>query len=202
MIVNAQAGTWARPRLVKTARVAGRAAVTDSGVVMQDGHCLLPVSLPKACAALSTGTFIVEPSGQVTTPAGALDGGGPVKTRLPLMKASLSASDGKPLLGPELSSPAVSTTRPDCHCLASGDRAQAVASRPARASKAVTFTPAGGLVVGDVEAGDAEAGEAGAPDGDPPEERLAAGTSDGALEAAAQPASRPATAHATRETST
>jgi hypothetical protein len=68
--VNAQAGTSAMPRLVPTARVAGLAAVTSSGVVAQEGHCLLLVSSPKVRASLSTGTFMVGPPGQVTTPAG------------------------------------------------------------------------------------------------------------------------------------
>ena len=35
LIVNAQAGTRARPRLVATARVVGLTAVTDSGVDTQ-----------------------------------------------------------------------------------------------------------------------------------------------------------------------
>jgi hypothetical protein len=68
--VNAQAGTLAVPRLVSTSRVAGRAAVTASGVVAQPGHYVLPVSSPKTHASLSTGTFMVEPLDQVTTPGG------------------------------------------------------------------------------------------------------------------------------------
>jgi hypothetical protein len=51
----------------------------------------------KVSASLSTGTFVLAaPSVQVTTVPGAPDGGGPVKTRLPLPKASLTSSDGKP----------------------------------------------------------------------------------------------------------
>src|ERR1700744_5969745 len=144
LMVNAQAGTLAVPRVVRTSRVVGLAAVTASGVVAQPGHCLLPVSPLKARASLSTGTFNVEPSDQVTTPAGAPVGGGPVKTRSPLMKASLAASDGKPPLGPEVSSSAVSTTRPVRQALASGERAQALASWRARELNAAAFTPLGG----------------------------------------------------------
>src|ERR1700733_14155631 len=142
--VNAQAGTLAVPRLVRTSRVVGLAAVTASGVVAQPGHCLLPVSPLKARASLSTGTFRVEPSGQVTTPAGAPVGGDPVKTRSPLMKASLAASDGKPPLGPEVSSSAVSTTRPVRQALASGERAQALASWRAREVNGAPSPPSGG----------------------------------------------------------
>src|ERR1700753_3131824 len=142
--VNAQAGTLAVPRLVRTSRVAGLAAVTSSGGVAQPGHCVPLASSRKARASLSTGTFNFEPSDQVTTPAGAPVGGGPVKTRSPLMKASLAAPDGKPPLGPEVSSSAVSTTRPVRQALASGERAQALASWPARELNAATFTPLGG----------------------------------------------------------
>jgi hypothetical protein len=141
--VNAQAGTLAVPRLVSTSRVVGRAAVTASGFVAQPGHCLPPVSSPKTRASLSTGTFIAEPSDQVTTPGGAPAGGDPVKTRSPLTKASLAALDGKPSLGPEARLPVSSTTNPVRQALASGERAQAVASCLARASNAATFTPSG-----------------------------------------------------------
>ena len=73
--VNDQAGTLAVPRLVAMSRVAGRTAVTASGVVAQPGHCLLLASSAKTRASLSGWTFMVEPSDQVTTPDGAPDGG-------------------------------------------------------------------------------------------------------------------------------
>src|ERR1700722_1089151 len=94
--VNAQAGTLAVPRLVPTARVVGLAAVTSSGVVAQAGHCLLLVSSRKVFASLSTGTFMVEPSGQVTTPAGAPGGAGPGKNRAAVIECSLSRARGAP----------------------------------------------------------------------------------------------------------
>ena len=54
--------------------------MTASGVVAQLGH--LPAVLffraLKTCASLKTGTFMLDPSAQVTTPAGALFGGEPV----------------------------------------------------------------------------------------------------------------------------
>src|ERR1700749_3865144 len=98
--------------------VAGRTAVTASGVVAQPGHCLLFASLAKTCASLSGLTFMVEPLDQVTTPGGAVEGGLPVKTRSPLTKASLAALDGKPPLGPELRLSAPSTTSPVRHSVA------------------------------------------------------------------------------------
>jgi len=136
------------PRLVPTARVVGLAAVTSSGVVTQAGQSLLLVSSLKVFASLSTGTFMLEPPGQVTTPTGAPDGAGPVKTRSPSMKSALSWPDGKPPLGPEDRSSVERTTRPARQAFASGERAQATASCRASASKAPTFTvPGGGLAV-------------------------------------------------------
>ncbi len=146
--VNAQAGTWAMPRLVPTARVVGLAAVTSSGVVAQAGQSRLLVSSLKVRASLSTGTFMVAPPGQVTTPAGVPVGADPVKTRLPLPTDSLAWPDGKPPLGPADRSSVESTTRPVRQAFASGERAQATASCRASASKAPTFTaPGGGLAV-------------------------------------------------------
>src|ERR1700722_18916738 len=188
--VNAQAGTLAVPRLVPTARVVGLAAVTSSGVVAQAGHCLLLVSSRKVFASLSTGTFMVEPSGQVTTPAGAPDGAGPVKTRSPLMKSSLSWTDGKPPLGPEdSSSSGAGTTKPVRQAFASGERAQATASCRASASKAPTLpAPGGGLAV-DIAVG----ADTGAPT--PPTDVAA----DSAADEPTAPAAHPATAAAARQ---
>ena len=132
------------PRLVATARVVGSAAVTCSGVVTQEGHCLLLVSSPKVRASLSTGTFKLEPPGQVATPAGPRAGAGPVKIRSPSTKSALSWPDGKPPLGPDDRSSGERTTRPVRQALASGERAQATASCRASASKAPTFTAPGG----------------------------------------------------------
>src|SRR6185437_11867900 len=165
--VNDQAGTLAAPRLVRTRMVVGLAAVTAMGVVTQLGH-LPPVFFfiaLKTCTALSTVTFMLVPSGHVTSPSGAPDGGGPVKTRSPLPKASLVSSDGKPPLGPELRSSASGTTRPVFQTLPSGEFGQALASWRARAWNAATFTPVGDglgdwLVDSVGEAGCAAGGEA------------------------------------------
>src|ERR1700733_8418228 len=147
--VNAQAGTLAMPRLVATGRIVGVAAVTSSGAVAQAGHSLLAVSSLKVRASLITGTFMVGPAGQETTPAGAPVGADPGKTRLPFPTAALSSPGGKPPFGPEDRSSDERTTRPVRQAFESGERAQAAASSRPSASKAPTLTvPGGGLACG------------------------------------------------------